>query len=110
MLSGSMGYGRFSAGLCGLAWFFFAQPSRGATDIRAELQRADQLEDSDRLTEALQVLKAAEQSEPENPEILYRIYNVNWELIEVTSDEKEKEACVQTELKYAKVAVEKAPN
>jgi len=105
-----MGYGRFSAGLCGLALFFFAQPSRSATDIRAELQRADQLEDSDRLTEALQVLTAAEQSDPENPEILYRISNVNSELVDVTSDDKQKEAYAQTALKYAKRAVEKAPN
>ena len=96
--------------LCGLALFLSAPLSRGATDIRAELQRADQLEDSDRLTEALQVLKAAEQSEPENPEILYRISNVNSELVDVTSDDKQKEACAQTALKYAKRAVEKAPN
>jgi len=105
-----MVYGRLSAALCGLALFLFAQPSWGATDIRAELQRADKLEDSDRLTEALQVLKAAEQSDPENPEILYRISNVNSELVDVTSDDKQKEAYAQTALKYAKRAVEKAPN
>jgi hypothetical protein len=65
-----MVYGRLSAVLCGLASYLFAQLSWGVTDIRAELQRADQLEDSDRLTEALQVLKAAEQNDQENPEIL----------------------------------------
>jgi tetratricopeptide (TPR) repeat protein len=105
-----MVYGRLSAVLGGLALFLFAQPSWSATDIRAELQRADQLEDSDRLTEALQVLKAAEQSDPENPEILYRISDVNSELVDVTSDDKEKEANAQTALKYAKRAVGKAPN
>jgi tetratricopeptide (TPR) repeat protein len=105
-----MVYGRLSAVLCGLALFLFAQLSSAAADIRAELQRADQLEDSDRLTEALQVLKAAEQSDPENPEILYRISDVNSELVDVTSDDKQQEAYAQTALKYAKRAVEKAPN
>ena len=64
---------RLSAALYGLALFPFAQLSWGATDIRALLQKADQLEDSDRLSEALEVLKTAEQSDPENPEVLYRI-------------------------------------
>src|SRR6202022_288294 len=105
-----MVYGRLSAALCGLALFLFAQPSWGATDIRAELQRADKLEDSDRLTEALQVLKAAEQSDPENPEILYRISNVNSELVDVTSDDKQKEAYAQTALKNPQRAGEKPPN
>jgi tetratricopeptide (TPR) repeat protein len=105
-----MAYGRLSAVLCGLASLLFGQLSRGATDIQAELKRADQLEDSDRLTEALQVLKSAEQSDPENPEVLYRVSNVNSELVEFTSDAKQKEACAQTALKYAKRAVEKVPN
>jgi tetratricopeptide (TPR) repeat protein len=105
-----MVYGRLLALSCGLALFIFAQLSWGATDTRAELQRADQLEDSDRLIEALQVLKAAEQSDPENPEILYRISNVNSELVDVTSDKKQQEAYAQTALKYAKRAVEKGPN
>jgi tetratricopeptide (TPR) repeat protein len=105
-----MVYGRLSALLSGLTLFLFAQHSWSATDIRAELQKADQLEDSDRLSDALQVLKTAEQSDPENPEILYRISNVNSESVDVTSDDKEKEAYAQTALKYAKRAVEKAPN
>jgi tetratricopeptide (TPR) repeat protein len=105
-----MVYGRGSIVLCGLAWLLFVQHSSGATDVRAELQKADQLEDSDRLTEALQVLKTVEQTDPENPEILYRISNVNSELVEVGSNDQQKEAYAQTALKYAKRAVEKAPN
>src|ERR1700730_12061317 len=100
-----MVYGRLSAALCGLALFLFAQPSWDATDIRAELQRADKLEDSDRLTEALQVLKAAEQSDPENPGRLYRIANVNSQLVDITSEDKQKDAYAQTALKCAKRAV-----
>jgi len=76
---------RLSAALYGLALFPFAQLSWGATDIRALLQKADQLEDSDRLSEALEVLKTAEQSDPEK-------------------------AYAQTALKYAKQAVERGPS
>jgi tetratricopeptide (TPR) repeat protein len=105
-----MVYGRFSAALCGLGLVLFSLLSRGAADIRAELHKADQLEDSDRLSEALQVLKAAEQSDPENPEVLYRISNVNAESVDVTSSEKEKKAYAQTALTYAKRAVERGPS
>jgi tetratricopeptide (TPR) repeat protein len=105
-----MAYRRLSALLCTLGSLLFAQLSSGAADIRAELRQADQLEDSDRLTEALQLLKTTEQSDPDNPEILYRISNVNSDLVEVTSDEKQKGAFAQAALKYAKRAVEKAPN
>jgi len=79
----------------------FAQLSWGVADIRALLQKADQLEDSDRLSEALEVLKSAEQSDPENPEVLYRISNCNAESVDFASDEKEKKAYAQTALKYA---------
>ncbi|HZC36238.1 MAG TPA: hypothetical protein VE242_11520 [Chthoniobacterales bacterium] len=103
-------YRQLSPVLYGLALLFFAQISWGANDIRAQLQKADQLEDSDRLSQALEVLKAAEQSDPENPEILYRISNVNSELVETASDERQKKAYAQTALKYAKRAVERGPN
>jgi tetratricopeptide (TPR) repeat protein len=102
--------GRYSAALCGLGLVLFSQLSRGAADIGTELHKADQLEDSDRLSEALQVLKTAEQSDPENPEVLYRISNVNAESVEVKSTEKEKKAYAQTALNYAKRAVERGPN
>jgi tetratricopeptide (TPR) repeat protein len=105
-----MVYGRFSAVFCGLGLVLFSQLSRGATDIRAELHKADQLEDSDRLSEALEVLKTAEQSDPENPEVLYRISNVNAELGEAAATEKEKKAYAQAALNYAKRAVERGPN
>jgi tetratricopeptide (TPR) repeat protein len=96
--------------LYGLASLFFAQLSWGASDLRAQLQKADQLEDSDRLSEALEVLKTAEQSDPENPEILYRISDVNAESVETASDEKQKKAYAQAALKYAKQAVQRGPN
>ncbi|HEX3443332.1 MAG TPA: hypothetical protein VHS80_01340 [Chthoniobacterales bacterium] len=104
-----MAYGRLLAVLCGLGLLLFSQPCRGAIDIRAELRKADQLEDSDRLSEALAVLKTAEQSDPENPEVLYRISNVNAESVDVASTEKEKKAYAQTALNYAKRAVERGP-
>jgi tetratricopeptide (TPR) repeat protein len=81
-----------------------------AADLRSQLEKADQLEDSDHLTEALGILKSAEQLEPDNPEILYRISNVNAESVDVVSDEKEKKNDAQTALKYAKQAVEKGPD
>jgi tetratricopeptide (TPR) repeat protein len=80
-----------------------------AIDIRADLRQADQLEDSDRLTEALEVLKNAEQSDPENPELLYRLSNVNSELVDTLPDDRQKKASAQTALKYGKRAVEKGP-
>ena len=101
---------RLLAVLYGLALFAFAQLSWGVADIRALLQKADQLEDSDRLSEALEVLKSAEQSDPENPEVLYRISNCNAESVDFASDEKEKKAYAQTALKYAKQAVERDPS
>jgi tetratricopeptide (TPR) repeat protein len=105
-----MAHGRLSAVLCGLGLFVLSQLSRGAIDIRAELHKADQLEDSDRLSEALEVLKSAEQSDPENPEVFYRISNVNAESVDAASSEKEKKAYAQTALNYAKRAVERSPN
>jgi thioredoxin-like negative regulator of GroEL len=95
--------------VCSCLILLFVAPVRAA-DIRSQLQKADQLEDSDRLGEALEILKAAEQIEPDNPEILYRISNVNAETADVVSDEKEKKTYAQTALKYAKQAVEKGPN
>lgn len=108
--SEQMVYRQLSPVLCGLASLLLTQLSWGASDIRTELQKADQLEDSDRLSEALAVLKTAEQGDPENPEILYRISNVNSESVDTVSDEKQKKAYAQTALKYAKRAVEKGPN
>jgi tetratricopeptide (TPR) repeat protein len=105
-----MADGRLSVVLCGLGVFLLSQLSRAATDIRAELHKADQLEDSDRLSEALSVLKAAEQNDPENPQILYRISNLNAESVELGSTEKEKKAYAQTALNYAKRAVERGPD
>jgi thioredoxin-like negative regulator of GroEL len=95
--------------VCSCLILLFVAPVRAA-DIRSQLQKADQLEDSDRLGEALEILKAAEQIKPDNPEILYRISNVNAETADVVSDEKEKKTYAQTALKYAKQAVEKGPN
>jgi thioredoxin-like negative regulator of GroEL len=95
--------------VCSCLILLFVPPVRAA-DIRSQLQKADQLEDSDRLGQALEILKAAEQIEPDNPEILYRISNVNAETADVVSDEKEKKTYAQTALKYAKQAVEKGPN
>ncbi len=102
-------YGRLFIVLSGLASLFASQLSLGASDIRANLEKADQLEDSDRLSEALEVLRTAEQSDAENPQVLYRISNVSSDLVDVTSDEKQKKAYAQTALKYAKQAVEKGP-
>jgi tetratricopeptide (TPR) repeat protein len=81
-----------------------------AADVRSQLQKADQLEDSDQLSQALEILKSAEQVEPDNPEILYRISNVNAESADVASDEKQKKSYAETALKYAKQAVEKGPS
>jgi len=82
----------------------------GASDSRADLQKADKLEDADRLGEALEILKAAEQSDPDNPETLYRIANVNSESVDTSSDETQKKAYAQTALKYASRAVAKGPS
>jgi tetratricopeptide (TPR) repeat protein len=82
----------------------------GAADLRSQLQKADQLEDSDQLNQALEILKSAEQVEPDNPEVLYRISNVNAESVDVASGQKEKKTFAETALKYAKQAVEKGPN
>ena len=105
-----MAHGRLSAVLCGLGLFLFSQLSQAAIDIRTELRKADQLEDSDRLSEALEVLKTAEQSDPENPAVLYRISSLNAESVDVASTEKEKKAYAQTALNYAKRAVERGPD
>jgi tetratricopeptide (TPR) repeat protein len=104
-----MMYRRLFVVSCGLASLFAVQLSWGASDIRADLQKADQLEDSDRLSEALEILKTVEQSDPDNPEVLYRISNVNSESVDTASDEKQKKNYAQTALKYAKQAVEKGP-
>jgi len=105
-----MAYRRLLSVLCGLVWSIPAQITWGASDFKANLQKADQLEDSDHLSEALQILQSVEQSDPDNPEILYRISNVNAESIDTASDQKQKKAFAQTALKYAKRAVEKGPN
>ena len=105
-----MVFRRLLAALCGLSSLFFAHLSSGASDIRAELQKADQLEDSDHLSEALEILKTAERTDPDNPEILYRISNVNSDSVDTASDEAQKKAYAQAALKYGKRAVEKGPN
>jgi tetratricopeptide (TPR) repeat protein len=105
-----MVYRQLPGVLGGLATLFIAQLAWGASDIGADLQKADQLEDSNRLSEALEVLKTAEQSDPDNPEILYRISNVSSESVETASDGKQKKEFAQTALKYAKRAVEKGPS
>jgi tetratricopeptide (TPR) repeat protein len=104
-----MAYRRLLSVLCGLVWSIPMQVAWGASDLKANLQKADQLEDSDHLSEALQVLQSVEQSDPDNPEILYRISNVNADSVDIASDPKQKKAFAQTALKYAKRAVEKGP-
>jgi tetratricopeptide (TPR) repeat protein len=78
-------------------------------DLNASLQKADQLEDTNRLGEALAILKAADQANPANPEVLRRLSKVYSDLVE-TSNSAEKKPNAQLALTAARQAVEKAPN
>jgi tetratricopeptide (TPR) repeat protein len=81
-----------------------------AEDLNSMLLRADKLEDSNRFNEALDILKEADRTNPDNPAILRRLSQVYSDLIDVTANEGLKKQYAQLAFTNAKRAVQKAPN
>ena len=84
-----------------------AAPSK---TVSAQIEKADQLEDSDHFAEALAILKEAEKNDQSDAEILFRISRVESELIDDLSDEAKKKAYAQDSLTYAEKAIKAAPD
>ena len=95
--------------LAGLIAEVTTSASAAPQAVSAQIQKADQLEDADRFTEALALLKEAEKVDANNPEILYRIARVEAELVDDLSDESKKKRYAQESVAYAKRAIESAP-
>jgi predicted Zn-dependent protease len=93
-----------------LGWVGLAVLPLEAQDVNSALLRADKLEDANRFKEALDILKEADRTSPENPAILRRLSRVYSDLIDVTSGASAKKEYAQLALADAKRAVEKAPN
>lgn len=98
----------FRALICG--WVGLALVPAKAEDLNSALNRADKLEDGNRFNEALDILKAADRTSPENPAVLWRLSQVYSDLVDVASSERAKKEYAQLALADAKRAVEKAPN
>jgi tetratricopeptide (TPR) repeat protein len=94
--------------ICGLLcnWELRAQ---APPDLNATLKQADQLEEKNRLEEALGVLTEADRANPGRPEILWRLSNVYSQLVETPGGGTNKQYA-QLCLDTAHQAVEKAPN
>lgn len=92
-----------------LGWVL-AVPPLTAQDVNSALLRADKLEEANRFKEALDILKEADRTSPENPAVLRRLSRVYSDLIDVTSGAGVKKEYAQLALADAKRAVEKAPN
>jgi tetratricopeptide (TPR) repeat protein len=73
------------------------------------LQKADHLDDADHFLEAIAILKGAEQGDPRNVEILYRISRVESDLVDDLSDDAKKKPYAMESLAYAKRAIESDP-
>ena len=80
-----------------------------AQTISAQIEKADRLEDADRFSDSLAILKAVEKNDPDHAEILYRISRVEAELLDDLSDESEKKSYAQESVAYAKRAIAAAP-
>ena len=91
-------------------WAGLAPLPATAQDLNGVLLRADKLQDANRFSEALDVLKEADRTSPENPAVLRRLSQVYSDLIDVTANEGAKKQYAQLALSNAKRAVQKAPD
>jgi tetratricopeptide (TPR) repeat protein len=80
-----------------------------AQTTSAQIEKADRLEDADRFSDSLAILKEAEKNNPHNAEILYRISRVESELLDDLSDDAKKKSYAQESVAYAQKAIEAAP-
>jgi tetratricopeptide (TPR) repeat protein len=92
-----------------LAAQFQATRVNATENLSALLEKADRLDDSDHFLEAIVILKEADQSDPQNVEILYRISRVESDLVEGLSEDAKKKPYALESLAYANRAIESAP-
>ncbi|MBV8101121.1 MAG: tetratricopeptide repeat protein [Verrucomicrobia bacterium] len=88
-----------------------ARLSAEPENLSALLQKADRLDDTDRYSEALTILKGLEKGDPRNVEVLYRISRVESDFIDDLPDDTKKKGhdyAVES-MAYAKRAIEADP-
>jgi tetratricopeptide (TPR) repeat protein len=91
-------------------WVGLAPLPATPQDLNSMLLRADKLQDANRFNEALDILKEADRTNPDNPAILRRLSQVYSDLIDVTANAGLKKQYAQRALSNAKRAVQKAPD